>query len=422
MNFYFFFKIFKIKQYKFIFVIILFHFYSCLELKFELETISKSIAYQNKEDFMDNDYYYIFKNEEYNKDIKIIYQTGNINNEIQMSIIPYDNNLDLYINIFSKDDCYSDNINSFLFCKENLIENFYASFNIYKTIDDLCNNKKISKKIFGQEYSYNNKEILKLYLGDINQMKQGKYKYKCKTNKNNKCILNYISIISNSNNKDNKDIENDYYIKVNNYAEMNIGYSNIKGSYSEGKKIFDYLLTLSSFKDKCYIISSHSTTIEDEYIKLICNSDTNIYDLPKIIFSFGDKNQIQLVLTPELLFYRQYDIYGEKFFYLTRLEFSKINKNWVIGKSLLNDVNLIYNLEENYIEFIFDENYNFQIKKLPSDSKSSFKKVIIVIFEILGIIIIAFVILFLGFYCHRRRKNLEIRDFISSKVQKLNDL
>ena len=108
---------FKIKQNKFIFVIIFFHFYSCLELKFELEKISKSIAYQNKEDFMDNDYYYIFKNEEYNKDIKIIYQTGNINNEIQMSIIPYDNNLDLYINIFSKDDCYSDNINSFLFCK-----------------------------------------------------------------------------------------------------------------------------------------------------------------------------------------------------------------------------------------------------------------------------------------------------------------
>ena len=407
----------KIKIYKILLIIFSFPLFFCIELKFEIAKISKSIAYQNKEDYMDNDYYYNFINEEYNKEIKILYQTGNINNEMQISSIPYDNNLDLYINLFSNDDCFSENINSFLFCKDNLLENFYASFNIFKTLDDLYTNKKISKKIFGQEYSGKDKENLNIYLGDINKMNQGKYRFKCKTNNNNKCRLNFISIINNANNKDNNNENN---IKINSFAEINIGHSNIKGAYSEGKKIFDYLLTLSSFKDKCYIISSKSAIIGDEYIKLICDSDTNIYDLPKIIFYFGDKNQIQLLLTPELLFYREYDIYGEKYFYLTRLEFSKLNKNWVIGKSLLNEVNLIYDLEDNYIEFIFDEKYNFKMNNIPSDS--SFKKILTKIFEIIGVIIIVFVILFLGFYCHRRRKTLEIRDFISSKVQKLNDL
>jgi hypothetical protein len=410
---------FKIKQYKFIFVIILFHFYSCLELKFELEKISKSIAYQNKEDFMDNDYYYIFKNEEYNKDIKIIYQTGNINNEIQMSIIPYDNNLDLYINIFSKDDCYSDNINSFLFCKENLMRHYYATFNLYKTLDDLYINKKIKNKIFGQEYSGNNKDLLKLYIGDTRPMDQGKYSYKCKMNNNNECILNYISIIYNPINRKIENNETINNLEINSFAEINFGYSNIKGTYDVGKKIFDFLLSLPSFKNKCYIISSRSITIEDEYIKLICNSDTNIYDLPKIIFSFGEENKIQILLTSDLLFYKQYDIYGDKFYYMTRLEFSKLNKNWIIGRPLLNDVNLIYDLEKKYITFIFDENNDLNIINLPN---KSFKIIVIKIFEVIGVVLLIFIVLFICFYCYRKRKIKVIKEYMNSNVQRLHDI
>lgn len=405
-------------------LILFFQIYSCIELQLDLEKISKSIAYQNNDDYIDNDYYYIYKQkgEEYNEEIKIIYQTADINNETFISSLTNENNYNIYINKFSNDDCFSNNINSFLFCKENLIRHFYATFNIYKTIDDLYTNKKISKKIFGQEYMGNDKDKLKLYIGDISSMNQGKYSFKCKTNKNNDCLLSFISIINNPSNKEkeNTDVVNN--IEINSYAEINIGYSNIKGTYDVGKKIFDYLLTLPSFKAKCYIITSRSITIEDEYIKLICNSDTNIYDLPKIIFSFGEENQIQILLTSDLLFYKQYDVYGEKYFYISRIEFSTLNKNWIIGRPLLGDVNLIYDLEEKYINFIFDEKNAFNIINLPSKSTSIFKKVIIIIFEVFGIILLIFIVLFICFYFRRKRKAIKMKEYMSSNVQKLNDI
>ena len=179
---------------------------------------------------------------------------------------------------------------------------------------------------------------------------------------------------------------------------------------------------MPSFKNKCHIIISKSITVEDEYIKLLCNSETNIYDLPKIVFTFGDDNQIQLVLTSELLFYKQYDIYGEKFFYMTRIEFSKINKNWVIGRPLLNNVNLIFNLDENNIKFIFEEKSDLNLINLRNKSNSNFKKVVTIIFETFGILILIFALIFLVFYCHRKRKTMQMKDYMSSKVQKLNEL
>lgn len=406
----------------FLFIIFLFKINLCLELSFELEKISKSITYQNNDDYIDNDFYYIYKQkiEDNNEELKFLYQTSNIINETKLSSMKNEDDFLLYINIFSNDDCFSNEITPFLFCKDNLIRHFYASFNIYKTINDLHSNKNISKKIFGQEYSGKNQEILKLYLGDINSMSKGKYESKCKTDKENKCLLSYISIISNLNNKDiqNENIINN--IEIYSYSEINIGYSGIKGPYNDGKKIFEHLLTSPSFKDKCHIIVSKSITIEDEYIKLLCDTDTNIYDLPQIIFIFGKDNEIQLSLTPELLFYKQYDVYGERFFYMTRIEFSKINTNWIIGKPLLNHVNLIYDLDEHYIKFIFDEKININVNLKTKSSK--FKKVVMRIFEIIGIIILILVLFFLVFYCHRQRRTKEMKENISSKIQKLNDL
>lgn len=397
---------------------------SCFELLLDLEKISKSIAYQDNDDYTDNDYYYIYKykNGEYNDEMNIIYQTGNEFNDSQIVYISHENNLNLYINTFSNDDCFSSEINTFLYCKENLMRHFYGSFNIYKTINELYSNNQISEKIYGQEYTGNNKDKLKIYLGDISQMGQGKYSYKCNTNKENNCLLNYISFIINSDNKENQEIEQIKNIEINSYAQINIGYPNIKGAYDEGKKLFDFLLNLPSFKEKCYITTSKSITIEDEYIKMICNSDTNIYDLPKIVFSFGEDNQIQLLLTSELLFYKQYDVYGERFFYVSRIEFSKLNKKWIIGKPLLNDANLIYDLEGKYIQFIFDEKNDFNMINFPSNSSSSFKKVIIIFFEVIGIFLLIFIVLFAIFYCHKRSKTLKMKEFISSKVQKLNDI
>ena len=112
---------------------------SCFELLLDLEKISKSITYQDNDYYTDNDYYYIYKykNGEYNDEMNIIYQTGNEFNESQISHISHENNYNLYINTFSSDDCFSSEINTFLYCKENLMRHFYGSFNIYKTIDEL---------------------------------------------------------------------------------------------------------------------------------------------------------------------------------------------------------------------------------------------------------------------------------------------
>ena len=203
--------------------------------------------------------------------------------------IPY-NDFYLAINKFKNDDCNSNYITSFLFCKENLMQYFYGYINIYKTLNDLYTSKKISKRIFGQEYS-KEKDKLKIYLGDISSMSLGKYSFKCEINNFNNILLNYISLIPNENN-DKNNITN---FQINSNVEINSAYNNIKGPYNIGEKIFNYILSLPSFKDKCHISKIRSISYEDEYIKLICDSDTNIYSLPKIVFSFGKNNQLQLL-------------------------------------------------------------------------------------------------------------------------------
>jgi hypothetical protein len=289
--------------------------------------------------------------------------------------------------------------------------------NIYKTLDDLYTNRKISKKIFGQEYSYD-KNKLKIYFGDISTMSKGKYSYKCEINNSNNILLNYITILPN----DDKNKENMTNIQINSDTEINSAYNGIKGPYNIGEKIFNLILSFPSFKDKCYISNIKSISYEDEYLKLICSSDTNIYSLPKIIFSFGKNNQLQLNLFPEMFFYKQYDAFGEKFFFISSIEFSKINKNWVIGRPLLNEANLIFNLEEKekYIEFIYNDDKSFY--KINIENNSGIKKFVIVLLTILGIGITGFALWFVFFYLKKKRKNVKMKDFLESNVQSLNDI
>ena len=211
-------------------------------------------------------------------------------------------------------------------------------------------------------------------------------------------------------------------IQINSDTEINSAYNGIKGPYNIGEKIFNLILSFPSFKDKCYISNIKSISYEDEYLKLICSSDTNIYSLPKIIFSFGKNNQLQLNLFPEMFFYKQYDAFGEKFFFISSIEFSKINKNWVIGRPLLNEANLIFNLEEKekYIEFIYNDDKSFY--KINIENNSGIKKFVIVLLTILGIGITAFALWFVFFYLKKKRKNVKMKDFLESNVQSLNDI
>ena len=397
-----------------IFLIFFFQKLICFEIEFNLENIPKSIIYQTYDDSIYNNYYvYSSKNEYSNEQTKIIYQTGNIENESHN--IPY-NDFYLAINKFKNDDCNSNYITSFLFCKENLMQYFYGYINIYKTLNDLYTSKKISKRIFGQEYS-KEKDILKIYLGDISSMSLGKYSFKCEINNFNNILLNYISLIPNENN-DKNNITN---FQINSNVEINSAYNNIKGPYNIGEKIFNYILSLPSFKDKCHISKIRSISYEDEYIKLICDSDTNIYSLPKIVFSFGKNNQLQLILSNEIFFYKQYDAFGEKFFFISSIEFSKINKDWIIGRPLLNDVNLIFNLDEKekYIEFRYDSDKFFY--KVNLDNNSGAKKVIIILLTIFGIGIVVFVLWFVLFYL-KKKKIVKFNNFMEDNIQSLNDI
>ena len=400
------------------FLFFIFQKLSCFEIEFSLENIPKSILYQTHDDSIYNNYYvYSSKKDNSNEDVKIIYQTGKISNEGQTFSILYNREYNLFNNEFSNDDCSSNSISSFLFCKENLKHYFSGYLNIYKTLDNLYTNNKISKKIFGQEYS-NDKEKLKIYFGDISSMSPKKYSYKCEINDFNNILLNYITLIT-EDNKDNRNISN---IAINTNVEINSAYNNIKGSYDIGSKIFSYILTLPSFKDKCHISKIKSISYEDEYIKLICDSDTNIYYLPKIVFSFGKNNQLQLVLNPDMFFNKQYDAFGEKFFYISSFEFSTINKNWIIGRPLLNEANLIFSLDEKdkYIEFLYDTDKFFY--KVDISSSSTLKKFVIILFSIIGIGIVAFVFWFVFIYLKKKKNNIKMKDFMEENVQSLNDI
>ena len=257
-----------------------------------------------------------------------------------------------------------------------------------------------------------------IYFGDISSMSPKKYSYKCEINDFNNILLNYITLIT-EDNKDNRNISN---IAINTNVEINSAYNNIKGSYDIGSKIFSYILTLPSFKDKCHISKIKSISYEDEYIKLICDSDTNIYYLPKIVFSFGKNNQLQLVLNPDMFFNKQYDAFGEKFFYISSIEFSKINKNWIIGRPLLNEANLIFSLDEKdkYIEFLYDTDKFFY--KVDISSSSALKKFVIILFSIIGIGIVAFAFWFVFIYLKRKKQNIKMKDFMDENVQSLNDI
>ena len=400
------------------FLFFIFQKLSCFEIEFSLENIPKSILYQTHDDSIYNNYYvYSSKKDNSNEDVKIIYQTGKISNEGQTFSILYNREYNLFNNEFSNDDCSSNSISSFLFCKENLKHYFSGYLNIYKTLDNLYTNNKISKKIFGQEYS-NDKEKLKIYFGDISSMSPKKYSYKCEINDFNNILLNYITLIT-EDNKDNRNISN---IAINTNVEINSAYNNIKGSYDIGSKIFSYILTLPSFKDKCHISKIKSISYEDEYIKLICDSDTNIYYLPKIVFSFGKNNQLQLVLNPDMFFNKQYDAFGEKFFYISSFEFSTINKNWIIGRPLLNEANLIFSLDEKdkYIEFLYDTDKFFY--KVEISSSSTLKKFVIILFSIIGIGIVAFAFWFVFIYLKKKKNNIKMKDFMEENVQSLNDI
>ena len=400
------------------FLFFIFQKLSCFEIEFSLENIPKSILYQTHDDSIYNNYYvYSSKKDNSNEDVKIIYQTGKISNEGQTFSILYNREYNLFNNEFSNDDCNSNSISSFLFCKENLKHYFSGYLNIYKTLDNLYSNNKITKKIFGQEYS-NDKEKLRIYFGDISSMLPKKYSYKCEINDFNNILLNYITLIT-EDNKDNRNISN---IAINTNVEINSAYNNIKGSYDIGSKIFSYILTLPSFKDKCHISKIKSISYEDEYIKLICDSDTNIYYLPKIVFSFGKNNQLQLVLNPDMFFNKQYDAFGEKFFYISSIEFSTINKNWIIGRPLLNEANLIFSLDEKdkYIEFLYDTDKFFY--KVDISSSSTLKKFVIILFSIIGIGIVAFAFWFVFIYLKRKKQNIKMKDFMDENVQSLNDI
>ena len=400
------------------FLFFIFQKLSCFEIEFSLENIPKSILYQTHDDSIYNNYYvYSSKKDNSNEDVKIIYQTGKISNEGQTFSILYNQEYNLFNNEFSNDDCSSNSISSFLFCKENLKHYFSGYLNIYKTLDNLYSNNKITKKIFGQEYS-NDKEKLRIYFGDISSMSPKKYSYKCEINDFNNILLNYITLIT-EDNKDNRNISN---IAINTNVEINSAYNNIKGSYDIGSKIFSYILTLPSFKDKCHISKIKSISYEDEYIKLICDSDTNIYYLPKIVFSFGKNNQLQLVLNPDMFFNKQYDAFGEKFFYISSIEFSTINKNWIIGRPLLNEANLIFSLDEKdkYIEFLYDTDKFFY--KVDISSSSALKKFVIILFSIIGIGIVAFAFWFVFIYLKRKKQNIKMKDFMDENVQSLNDI
>ena len=106
---------------------------------------------------------------------------------------------------------------------------------------------------------------------------------------------------------------------------------------------------------------------------------------------------------------------------MSNIEFSKLNKNWIIGRPLLNDVNLIFDLDKNILEFIYkDDKYFYRVEL--NTSSNTIKKVLLIFLIIIVIGAILATIWFAWLFMKNKKNKIKLKDFMDSNVQSLEDM
>ena len=246
----------------------------------------------------------------------------------------------------------------------------------FSLVELLYQQKKIPSKIFGHRY-FGDRNYLRLFIGEITDddyidkyvkkkntfpkcscHEAGEILGKMSHNQLNQvwsCMLNKAIIFQEGN-------ESVFYEvnKINTPVIFSTGSNLIRGPLEYGKQIFEYILNLPQYKDKCKEI-----TYGKNKLNIICSWTIDIYNFPKIKFDVGGTT---LIAQPYNYLYKVYDSIGDKFVFKGRFEFGDDLKFWSFGQSVLREYDMIFDMENEYVGF-------WNIEKEPWD-RSEFLGVI----------------------------------------------
>ena len=303
---------------------------------------------------------------------------------------------------------------------DNSTEKYHEKFSI---IHYFYNAGKIKKKVFGHKY-FHDRKYMRLYIGeiDLDEFNNNQKYPKCfvenatsqliKFNEEFKhlwaCELKKIVIYETSEKDDDK--KNTLFElipNINNSVLFTTVFNAISGPLEQGNKLIDYLLSLPHAKDKCRKISLFS-----DHLNIICNWDVDIYKFPTITFFL---NGVELVLYPQNLFYKKYQISLETYSYFGRFEFTPYNHFWGFGQSILREYDMIFDMDEGTVGF-----WNV-VHEDPIDL-NYFLKVIAIISGLIVICILVYFCIVVIASWYKKHYNILEKERLLSKVEKMQEI
>ena len=213
----------------------------------------------------------------------------------------------------------------------------------FSFVHNLYNNGIISKKIFGHEYTDRNNGYL--YLGEIPPTLGSNY-FKCPVSP----FIPYINkwhcesrAIAFSNGRQN-------FTQFHSPYAFDTGYIDIRGPFYEGNSLLSEINDISN--GKCHFISEDIDN-EQRYIKLICEYELDIKNIPDIIFYLRG---FELKLK-NIDMFRVVLIDGKKK-YMSKIVGDSRYSYWILGEPILKNYNMVFNYEDNTVGFTVNQNIN----------------------------------------------------------------
>ena len=210
----------------------------------------------------------------------------------------------------------------------------------FSFIHNLYNNGIIKQKVFGHEYKDRTSGYL--YLGEIPPTIGSNY-YKCPVSP----FIAYINkwhcesraiALSNGHN----------FTQFHSPFAFDTGYVDIRGPFYEGNSILSEINDASN--EKCQFISEDLEN-EQRYIKLICDYDLDIKNIPDVIFYLKG---FELKLR-NIDMFRVVLIDGKKK-YMSKIVGDSRYSFWNLGEPILKNYNMVFNYEDNTVGFSVNEN------------------------------------------------------------------
>ena len=141
-------------------------------------------------------------------------------------------------------------------------------------------------------------------------------------------------------------------------------------------------------------------------------SSVDIYKFPTITFFLSG---VELVLYPQNLFYKKYQISLETYSYFGRFEFTPYNHFWGFGQSILREYDMIFDMDEGTVGF-----WNV-VHEDPIDL-NYFLKVIAIISGLIVICILVYFCIVVIASWYKKHYNILEKERLLSKVEKMQEI